>query len=229
MWADGPLAAFDVESTGVDVETARIVTACFARIDGPNVTTRNWLINPGVPIPEEATAVHGITDSIAAERGEKPAAALPEIMAEIEHAWSQDVPVVIMNATYDLTVLDRELTRHCGEGLLTIGPVIDPMVIDRAVDKWRRGRRTLTDLCETYRVRIDGAHDAEFDCLAAARIAWALAKRYPANVGMLTLEQLQQQQKVWRRDWALDFRFYLRRNGKPDDNVSGDWPIRIVA
>src|SRR5262245_56086358 len=63
-WYEGPLAAFDTETTGVDVETDRIVSAAVVAQDAPGVRPRvtRWLVNPGVPVPTEATAVHGLTE-----------------------------------------------------------------------------------------------------------------------------------------------------------------------
>lgn len=63
-WYEGPLAAFDTETTGVDVEEDRIVSAALVVQDGPGARPRvtRWLVNPGVPVPEGATAVHGLTD-----------------------------------------------------------------------------------------------------------------------------------------------------------------------
>ncbi len=63
-WYEGPLVAFDAEPAGVDVETDRIVSAAVVVQDAagsrPRVT--GWLVNPGVPVPAGATAVHGLTD-----------------------------------------------------------------------------------------------------------------------------------------------------------------------
>lgn len=57
------LGVFDLETTGIDVETARIVTAHVGAIDanGSVIERSDWLVNPGVVIPPQATAVHGIT------------------------------------------------------------------------------------------------------------------------------------------------------------------------
>ena len=58
-----PLAFFDLETTGIKVATDRIVEICIHRVnpDGSS-KTKTLLINPGVPIPPEVTAIHGITD-----------------------------------------------------------------------------------------------------------------------------------------------------------------------
>ena len=74
-WYEGPLAAFDTETTGVDVETDRIVSAAVVVQDAPGTRPRvtRWLVNPGVPVPAGATAVHGLTDERLQRDGRWPA------------------------------------------------------------------------------------------------------------------------------------------------------------
>jgi hypothetical protein len=63
-WHDGRLCAFDIETTGVDYETDRIVTAAVALVGGGLVTEQaNFLLDPGVEIPESATQASGRRDS----------------------------------------------------------------------------------------------------------------------------------------------------------------------
>jgi DNA polymerase-3 subunit epsilon len=228
-WGDGPMLGFDLETTGTDPETARIVTATTVLIrPGEQPKVREWLVDPGVDIPAEAAAVHGVTTEKAAADGIAPAAALIDIDFELRDAWADDVPVVIMNAAYDLTVVARELDRHCGIQFRVSGPVIDPMCIDRAVDKYRRGKRTLTDLTAHYGVKMAGAHTSTGDALAAARVAWKLARVYPKEVGQLSLTDLHRAQAGWRSEWAAGFTDYLRSQGK-NDRVDGSWPVREVS
>lgn len=177
-WAAGPYLSFDTETTGVDVEKDRIVTAAVVDIrPGQEPRTRTWLVNPGIDIPAGATAVHGITTEMARADGIHPSVALDEISLEIETALASGVPLVIMNASYDLTLLDRELLRYklggLGErlgGYDAIRPVLDPMVLDREVDKYRKGQRTLSALCQHYKVSIGNAHDASADAIASCRV-----------------------------------------------------------
>src|SRR5919202_3194680 len=81
-WADA-LGVFDLETTGVDTSTARIVTAHVGLIDevGRVVERKDWLLDPGVEIPEGAAAVHGITTVRARRFGRRPDQAVPEILA----------------------------------------------------------------------------------------------------------------------------------------------------
>lgn len=225
-WHTGRMTAFDLETTGVDTETARIVTATIAHIDGPNTDVRTWLVDPGVEIPAEAAAVHGVTTERARAEGVSPAAAVPEIHAEVASAWSTGCPLIVYNAPYDITVLDRELRRHAGRGLDGLGPIVDPFVIDKALDRYRRGSRTLTATCEHYGVRLDAAHDATEDALAAARLAWKLAVLFPDELS--DLASINELQARWRRDWAESFEKYLRKQGK-NETVDPSWPLRPLA
>lgn len=225
-WHLAPLAAFDIESTGVDVETDRIVTATLVRIHGRQTETRSWLINPGVPIPADATNVHGVTDEMAS-KGVDPTIGCAEILAELDECWTGGRPVIIFNASYDLTLLDRELRRHCGVSLDGIvGYVIDPFVIDKELDRYRKGSRTLAAVCGHYQVKQEGAHTAEGDAIAAARLAWRLAQVYPDQLG--DLGALNGLQAAWRADWAEQFEDYLAKQGKPEP-VDGHWPVRPYA
>jgi DNA polymerase-3 subunit epsilon len=224
-WAAGPMATFDVESTGVDVQTARIVTACVATVNTtPPVEPRTWLADPGVEIPAEATAVHGITTAFARQNGRTPQEVLAEIRAALVEAWDAGRPVVVFNAPYDISVLDRELHRHGLTPLPAIGPVIDPLVLDRHADRYRRGPRTLDALCAHYAIHRDGAHDATQDALAAARVAWRIAQRHP-HLAAMDLQDLFALQVRARSTWAQEFETYLRSQGR-HEVIDRSWPIR---
>lgn len=148
-WFEGPLAAFDTETTGVDVEGDRIVSAALVVQDGPGARPRvtRWLINPGIPVPEGATAVHGLTDEHLRLNGRWPAPVMDEVAKALAEQCSAGRPLVIMNAPFDLTLLDRELRRHRAASLghyLGRNPlrVLDPRVLDKHLDRYRKGRRT---------------------------------------------------------------------------------------
>lgn len=224
-WADGPMLAYDCESTWVDVETARIVTACAAVVGDGDTRADTWLANPGVDIPAEATAIHGVTTAHAREHGQHAAEVTAGIAASLAEAWAAGFPVVGFNICYDLTVLDRELRRHHGRPLTVGGPVIDPLVIDRRFDRYRRGPRKLDAMCAHYGVPLDGAHDARHDAVAAARLAWKQARTYP-ELAAMGLHELTTAQAGWYRTWAIEFRQYLLDRGRTDDLPDEAWPVR---
>lgn len=227
-WSEMPLAAFDLETTAANPLTARIVTACVVSIDGAATAAQTWMVDPEVEIPDEAAAVHGITTDRARAEGQDYADGYREIRAAVEGAWMGGRVVAAFNASYDFTVIDRE-GRRLGYPPLVVGPIVDAFVIDRHVDKYRRGKRTLGVTCEHYRVELGNAHSADADALAAARLAWKLARMYPQEVGELDAEALMANQADWHRARQDDFAAYLRRVGKDDSDVCGDWPIRQVT
>jgi DNA polymerase-3 subunit epsilon len=225
---DGPLAAYDLESTGVDPDTARIVTA-FVGVVTPDAASwsLDLLVNPGVPIPKEASDIHGITDEEAQRNGMPPTDATAKITDGLCRAWQEGAPVIGHNVAYDMTVLDRELGRHWNRNLEIRGPVIDTMVLDKHVDPYRKGKRTLTAVTEHYGVKLGGAHDAAEDAVAAARVAWVIAHRFPEIAGM-SLPELHEAQVGWAGEQAASLQAYFRRT-KPDAVVDGSWPVRAAA
>ncbi|MCL1887897.1 MAG: 3'-5' exonuclease [Kiritimatiellaeota bacterium] len=65
---DRPLCVFDIESTGINVRSDRIIELAVIRVNiDQTETSESWLLNPGIPIPPESTAIHGITDAIVAQ------------------------------------------------------------------------------------------------------------------------------------------------------------------
>lgn len=223
-WWEGPLVGFDLETTSPDPETARIVTATVV-LDRPGADPilRTWLVDPGIDIPEAATSVHGITTEHAREHGQDPATAAREVIdALVEGLDHHGAPVVAFNAAFDFTVLDREARRY-GLGPLAPDPVIDPFVLDKQVDRFRRGKRTLTALCEHYGVALTDAHDATADALAAVGLVRELGRRHPfPDPGVLHAAQV-----GWRAEQCASLAEYFARQGRPQE-VRGEWPLLPV-
>ncbi|WP_127793445.1 exonuclease domain-containing protein [Agromyces sp. LHK192] len=225
-WAD-TLAVFDLETTGIDVDTCRIVTAYVGVIDrgGDVVEQRSWLVDPGVEIPTAASLIHGVSTERARAEGGAAVQAVAEIIQTLTDAASRGLPIVAYNASYDLSVLAREAERYGHPGLAVPESVVDPLVIDRAVDRYRRGKRTLTAACAHYGVELVDAHDAGADALAAGRVAQAIARRYP-DLAANAIDALHRLQVDWSRDQADRYQEWRRQNGEPEFTSSGAWPVR---
>ncbi|MGW6392996.1 exonuclease domain-containing protein [Streptomyces sp. NPDC055103] len=231
-WHGEPLVGFDLETTGTDPLEARIVTASIVGFhEGRVVRQRDWLADPGIRIPEQASAIHGISSERAAAEGRPVREVANEIAETLTGYWNQGVPIVAYNASFDLTLLSAELRRHGLPSLSErlggagIGPVVDPYTIDRAVDRYRRGKRTLEAVCGEYGVVLETAHEAAADALAAVRVAVAIAERHPEVAGMDPGE-LHERQIVWYRAWAENFQAFLRRKGDTEAVVDPVWPLR---
>ncbi|MFJ2769353.1 3'-5' exonuclease [Streptomyces sp. NPDC087300] len=234
-WHRELLIGFDLETTGTDPAEARIVTGAVIEVKaGETLGRREWLADPGVPIPADAVAVHGITDERAAAEG-RPAAEVAEALADVLTTyWQSGVPVVAYNAVFDLSLLSAELRRYGLPSLrdrlggIDPGPVIDPYTIDRSVDRYRKGKRNLEAVCTEYGVVLESAHNASADAQAAARLACAIADRH-AKVAGIGPAELHRRQVAWYAEWAADFQSFLRKKGNADAVVDGVWPLRAES
>ncbi|MFD9905274.1 3'-5' exonuclease [Streptomyces sp. NPDC059063] len=231
-WHRELLIGFDLETTGTDPREARIVTGAVVEVRaGRELGRREWLADPGVPIPPDAVAVHGITEERASAEGRPAAEVADAIAAVLVSYWQSGVPVVAYNAAFDLSLLSAELRRHALPSLrerlggVDPAPVVDPYTIDRAVDRYRRGKRNLEAVCREYGVVLESAHEASSDAVAAAHLASAIASRHE-KIAALGPAELHRRQIDWYAEWAADFQNFLRRKGDPDAVVDGTWPLR---
>jgi len=228
-WIDEPLLGFDTETTGTDTGTDRIVTAALVRRDVTGTHRRTWLIDPGIEIPAAASAIHGITTAEARTHGARAADALEEIASSIANALVAGTPLVAYNASYDLSILDAELRRH---NLATVPertggptePVIDPLVLDRLEDRYRRGKRKLVDLCEVYAIRDTGTlHTADADVVATFDVLVQIVARYP-HLATLDLGALHARQVAAHRTWAEEFNAWRATRGLTGPGADLTWP-----
>jgi DNA polymerase-3 subunit epsilon len=222
------LAVFDLETTGLDLREARIVTACAVEIDehgqvvGENL---EWLADPGIEIPEAASNVHGVTTEIARATGADAAKVIAELIDTLNGFFARGIPVVAYNAPYDFTILHFEALRHGLEPIAEPKPVIDPLVLDKFVDTYRSGKRTLEAAARTYGVSLDDAHNASADAVAAGRVAQAIAKQYaeklPEDVVVLHNAQIE-----WSASQDASYEKF-RRGSSPEFTVQRGWPLKL--
>ena len=230
-WYREQMTGFDLETTGTDIENDRIVTAALVTLapDGSTHEVRRWLLDPGVAIPEGAGAIHGISTEQARAHGIPAPEGIGQIADAVAGTLRAGGPLVVMNARYDLSLLDRECRRH---GVTPLSdrlgedptPVIDPLVLDKHVDRYRKGRRNLQVLCAHYGVRLDAAHEAGADAVAAALVARSLGESHP-SIGTAGLRELHKLQIWAAADQAASFQRYLRETSDPAARVEPAWPL----
>ncbi|MGW2209954.1 exonuclease domain-containing protein [Streptomyces sp. NPDC001781] len=237
-FADVRKAAWDTETTGPNPLEDRIVTAAFI-VRGGDRPDRifSWLINPGVPIPEEATAVHGITDAMAQADGQDPKTALDEIATNLVRAIEWGMPIIAFNQSFDWTILHHDLVRN---GLPTVEeraglnplPLLDPHVIDKQVNRFVKGSgmRKLKPTAERYDVELTDWHTAEADALAALLITEAQFARHP-RLNDMGPQQLFAAQQTWRSEQQASLQTWFRtkagpeQGGNPNKVIDGSWPL----
>lgn len=229
------LGVFDFETTGTCVETDRIVTAFVGTLDasGAVLDGQEWMIRPdGYAISDGAAAIHGITTDRAIAEGRPFAEVLPEIVEALAALSRIGIPVVAHNASYDFTMLAHEMSRA---GFIDPPSLIDPIdiidtfVLDKQVDKYRRGSRTLTATAAVYGVELsdEEAHGAQADAIAAGRIALVILSR--PDFDNMSWDKLQQLQKGWAREQRASLQAYKRSKGDAGFTVELDWPLYASA
>jgi DNA polymerase-3 subunit epsilon len=199
-WWTGAALGLDFESDSPEPTEARIITGAMVLVTPGNVPQpMELMIQPERDIPQGAIDLHGITTERAMEEGVLREVGIAQIAATIGELACLEIPLVGHNISYDLTLLDREL-RRLGIGMMTDGEgpapggptviwiggkvvtrfyVIDTMVIDKTVDRYRPGKRKLAVTAEHYGVPMaeGSAHGATADVVASLRIAITIAKR----------------------------------------------------
>ncbi len=166
-----PLAFLDVESTGVDPQADRVVEVGVFRVH-PDGTTDSAVrrVNPAVPIPAAASAVHGITDADVA--GCRPFADVARRLVRFLDGC--DLAGFGLKR-FDLPLLAAECRRAGVHFPLAGRAVVDALQIYHQQEK-----RDLTSAYGFYvGGRLDGAHTAAADAKAAALVLDAQLRRYP--------------------------------------------------
>jgi len=210
--ADVHVVAFDLETTGLDGEHARIVEFCFIELDeGLNELSR-WteLVNPGFPIPPDTVKVHGITDAMVAGRPHLRAFA-PRIQALV-----QDAVLVAHNHKFDLEILSRELQRAGQVGLRPNHPCIDTQRIESFVNSHSLAATFTRYVGQPF----DGAHRSQADTAACVEVLRRQrakhADKLPPDLEGLLVPNLEKRARPDReqRNW-LDHgrRFYADAKG----------------
>ena len=225
-WHEGPLAVLDLEATGVDPRSARIIEVALLQFetDGSSTALIDRLIDPGVPLPPEVTELTGISPGDLTERGGDPGQVLAATRDAITGLVDNGVPIVIYRAPYDWPLLDTELARNGLGALPGVPPaiLIDPLVLDRHVDRYRKGKRTLGFVAAHYGVRLDDAHRAAGDAAATVAVARRIAEEYPElhldGPGIVALQV--EAHETWRKS----FNEYLEKINASRSLVTESWP-----
>lgn len=230
-WAQLPFLTVDTETTGVNPCEDRIVEAAAVLVAPDGTVMDEWssVVDAGVDIPEGAAAVHGITTERMTAEGIPTSAALLELGRAIwRHidTYEGRAPVVLFNAVFDWSIILAEADRH-GVDIPPFAPVVDPMLLDRYCDRYRKNRGGLTLVADHYGVELaaEDAHGARADALAAGRVLRAMTARFP-KIAELTLAQL----------WLLQTRFaeqdrrrYIgwKRRQEPGFYSPAGWPLLL--
>jgi len=165
-----PLIVFDIESTGVNARQDRIIELAAVKVmpDGTE-EEKCWLLNPGVPIPPETSAIHGITDDIV-----KDCPVFADVIDEVE-AFFADSDLCGFNCDrFDVPCLEEAFAREGRNFNASARRSVDVQRIYH-----RREPRDLTAAVRFYCDRDHaGAHGAEADARATLDVLKGQLVRY---------------------------------------------------
>lgn len=182
-WTDRPWICLDTETTGVDPATDRVVEVAAVRMVRGEVIEAPWArVNPGRPIPAEATAIHGITDAMVAQ-APTMAELAPGLLAYL-HEWFQAGAVLVgYNVTFDIELMTASCPGFAEvvQGVLVLDarPVIGHLApLGRG-----RGRQSLGRVAERYGLLPRGdLHSALSDAVLAGDLLMYLRQDMPADL-----------------------------------------------
>jgi DNA polymerase-3 subunit epsilon len=224
------LGVFDLETTGLDVTQSRIVTAFIGVLDadGAVIESSAWVADPGIPIPAPAANVHGYTTERAQAEGRPASEVVGEVVERLRALFAEGVPVVAYNASYDFSLLHHDAIRNGIAPLDEPAPIVDPLIIDKKVDTYRKGSRTLVNACDLYGVDLGAAaHDSMADAVAAGLVFQAMRAKFASAPEMaLSPLDLHTAQIEWARLQAESFAKWLAQKGETSRRVGdGVWPV----
>lgn len=162
---------FDLETTGINPNTDRIVELSYLKVyPNGNEEGKTLRVNPGIPIPPEATAIHHITDADVADC---------PTFKEIGKQLARDIEgcdLAGFNSNrYDIPLLAEEFLRHDIDFDMSKRKFVDVQVIFHKMEQ-----RTLTAAYKFYcQKELIGAHGAEADTRATYEVLMAQLDRYP--------------------------------------------------
>ena len=165
-----PLCVFDLETTGVQVAKDRIVEISILKVN-PDASreSKTWLVNPGMPIPPETSAIHGITDEKV-----KDAPTFKEIASKVMDMITGTDLGGFNSNRFDVPLLAEELLRAGLDFDLNKFKLVDAQTIFHKMEP-----RNLTAAYQFYcKKELVNAHSAEADVLATFEVLDAQVGHY---------------------------------------------------
>lgn len=169
-----PLIFFDIESTGLNVATDRIIEISVVKVlPNGDTETKTRRINPTIPISPESFKVHGISDEDV-----KDCPTFKEIAKSLAK-WMEGCDIAGYNSTkFDIPMLSEEFLRAGIDFDFRKRKLVDVQVIFHKMEK-----RTLEAAYRFYCDKtLDNAHSAEADTLATYEVLKAQLDRYPDDL-----------------------------------------------
>ena len=149
------------------------------------------------------------------------------IISTLGSYFERGIPVVAYNAPYDFTILRQHAEDFGIAWPENPSPILDPLVLDKKLVQFRKGKRRLEIVAGYYNVKLDDAHNATADAIAAGHVAQAMAAKFPAELDV-PLAELHASQVAWSREQDESFAKFMR-GINPDFQPTFGWPEKPRA
>jgi len=169
-----PIVFFDLETTGININTDRIVEICYLKVyPNGNEESKTLRINPEMHIPEQSSAVHGIYDEDVAD-----CPTFKEVAKNIAHDIEGCDIAGFNSNRFDVPLLAEEFLRAGVDIDMSRRKFIDVQVIYHKLEQ-----RTLSAAYKFYCDKnLEDAHTAEADTRATYEVLKAQLDRYPEEL-----------------------------------------------
>ncbi len=169
-----PIVFFDLETTGTNINTDRIVEICYLKIyPNGNEESKTYRVNPEMHIPEESSNIHGIYDEDVAK-----CPTFKELAKNIAHDIEGADLAGFNSNRFDIPVLAEEFLRAGVDIDMSKRKFVDVQVIFHKMEQ-----RTLSAAYKFYcEKNLDDAHTAEADTRATYEVLKAQLDRYPNDL-----------------------------------------------
>jgi DNA polymerase-3 subunit epsilon len=218
-WDAVPIVFLDVETTGLRPGVDRVVEVGIARfVDRRLAAQWGSLIDPGIPIPPEVTAIHGIRDEDV--RG-KPT--LDEFIDSAEtKAILAGAQPAAYNGPFDKWFIPPRALQDW------TWPWLDTLTLVRSVDRYARGpgRHKLGAACDRHDIRLDSAHRASDDARAAGELLFVLMDRVFPEYDQPSIGELLGWMRRREATQWVDFHSWLAKQPprEASSDARSDWP-----
>lgn len=222
MKLEKPIIFFDIESTGVEINTARIIElACIKYHPDGTQEEKTILVNPEILIPPESSEVHGITDDMVKD--------LPVFKqyAQAIRKWFDGCDLAGFNSDkYDVPLLSAEFERAGLEGIIWNPSLHDILIIYRKLFP-----NTLSAIYKRLTGKeLEGAHGAVFDIQGTKEIANILLPMLieQAETPIETIKDVDEYLQGETRRFDLNGNLYKDKEGIVRYNFGKDKNLSVV-
>ncbi len=212
LWWELPIAAIDVETTGLSADSDKIIEIAVVHMRAGQVEDRYCqLVQPGIPVGPDSQRITGISDADL-----EGAPVFADIAEEVERRLTGRA-ILAYNLAFDRGFVAKALRAH-GRSWPADSPELDPLVLARGVFPEQRGFK-LGMITERLGIPLEEAHRADHDAEAAGRVLYAMRDLLPART-----EELLELQSAWVVEQAQATSGWRRPREADAHLVLGDAP-----